>query len=251
LLKYDQAFGTRARPWEAANHSGGPAWAGHCWGWSVASILVAQPQAAAKDGIVFNRDELEGLCSELGDCGVSVEHPNSLTMFDPKTQDGSLWPPPTDALGEPADPFCARFHVCLRDGIRRRRSALQSNLRDPRGTDPEQVWNHAIYRYSSRFVNDDGDPDEVIRHETTVTYNDDLRPPPTPDGPGRTWRYVYKIRYDPTTGEIEPNWPQANWMRSGGRFAPSHLFFLRNSIWTAKNPYVRRDFLAELSIPIP
>jgi hypothetical protein len=83
LWKYDRAFGTNAVGWERHDiaihmerkQSGGffgggrvqtPDWAGHCNGWTAASIRHAEPQKSVnRNGVTFTPADIKGLLAEL------------------------------------------------------------------------------------------------------------------------------------------------------------------------------------------
>jgi hypothetical protein len=177
--KYDKKFnlGTVSFDWETANHKSATAvdWAGHCWGSSFASIILAQPDAA--NG--FTQDELEGLGSEFFD---EYSGTNYFGRFLPFEK-------PTAAAGDATDSFVHLFHKGLREMILTKTKPVHINLRQARGDGAAEVWNQGCYKYTAGMVEDpDAAGDELkekpfqIKITNLFTCNDDFVDPRNKQG---------------------------------------------------------------------
>lgn len=269
FARYDSRFGLSPGAWryEYDEHRSTQAegWWGHCWGASVASILLEQPRAAAG----FSQDELEGMAADFFDGfgALALE-------WD--------WPhvKPSPGFGDQADWYADNFHARLREYLRDRRVPLHMNLRQETGVGSSQVWNHAVYKYSAEFVEDPeavGDPwvdkPRQLRIRTVITANEDFyqngASGGTPeDGPRREQEAVYSLVYGPA-GDIVPdatqprpqNWRSLTLLSGGGRagtplYIPSGITDVRPaaSYWTGassptgRNPYVDSQRLGALGL---
>ena len=234
LDKFDRVYGTKAQQWEAAGHSGGENWWGHCWGWSIASVLVPQPQAVTKNGVSFSRDDMEYMYTELLDR--SPYYDASLSIFNmPATT-------PTYALGQDIDGYCDDLYRILRICIREDRVAVQTDLR-ARATPPNrvrEVWNHAIHEYVATFVEAPGANDErLVRIFMEIWANNDNYPPPTDGTNDRYEWYEFDLDFD-VQGRVIANSSRQNWTRAQ-YYPPMELVRLTGSSWIAKNPYVTKS----------
>jgi hypothetical protein len=142
--KFDTSFtlGTDSFDWEVANHkqAGALGWEGHCWGASLASIILKQPTAAG----AYTEDELEGLGGEFFDkFGGDQVSPTTIVTF-PVTV-------PTAADTDDVDPYVDEFHIGLRKMLRQQKKALHINLRQSSGMGPEEVWNQGCYTYTAQM----------------------------------------------------------------------------------------------------
>jgi hypothetical protein len=145
LKDYDSVYTTTERTTEKTNYSGGSSWEGHCWGWSLAAIAKAQPAATIKNGVSFNKDEMEGLYTELAEGATTgwtwrVGKPNNEIPASPCTA----------AKGEPVDSWPDNLHNGLRTYIKQQKKAMNADLRD--GSLPlvsTEVWNHDVYKYEA------------------------------------------------------------------------------------------------------
>jgi len=240
LDKYDQVYGTATRGWEEVNNAGGSNWWGHCWGWSLASILVPAPQArTSSNNVQFTADDMKGLYTELAD----------IKNFD-KNDDFSLSGMPAVTpipdLGDQADPWCGVFHTTLRNNLRRFQNPAQSNLRDNDGNDPTQVWNHAIWKYETQMLEAPGGDETFVRHRTRTYANSDGRPPPTNDTDDRENIYTYDLQYangDIVVGSSKQNWISARNVKVNPDriFIPWNLYWIKGSSWVSANSGVTKQ----------
>lgn len=197
--RWDARFGlgTATLDWENANHrfATGRPWAGHCWGSSLASIILTQPTAIGQ----FTQDDLEGLAGD---------------WFDKQTTDGLAEFPfkkPTPADTDEVDPLVHQFHKVLVFMLRLKKLAFHMNLRQATGEGKEQeVWNQGCYKYSSVMEESPsavGDPTTEMPRQihvtTTFVCNDDVQvggvsigdPVSTPDF-RREQETEYTLMYD-------------------------------------------------------
>jgi hypothetical protein len=227
---------TQARSWEATNDSASgsnTAWFGHCWGWSIASILMSQPQSTIKNGISFARDDMEGLYTELADNDPYVDQSLTVWYIPPG--------PPTSSLGQDVDAYCDDLYRILRTSIREDRVPVQSDMRAA-ATPPSritEVWNHAIYKYSASFSEAPGTNNEyLVRIDMNVWSNSDSHGPPTDDTDDRHENYIYELEFD-ATGQVIADSAQQNWI-SASHYPPHDLLRLTGTPWNAKNPEVTK-----------
>ncbi len=177
LDKYDRIYGTQARQWDATNESGGDYWFGHCWGWSIASILLPLPQPAKKNGVDFTMDDMKGLYTEAADNDPYVDPTLSVSFIPPG--------PPTSKAGEDVDDYCDDLYRILRTCIREDGVPVQSDMRAI-ATPPDnesEVWNQAIYRYASSCARCQGQTTSISSRSTwtcTQTSAHGRRRPITP-----------------------------------------------------------------------
>ena len=236
---------THARSWEASNDTASgsaSSWFGHCWGWSIASILMSQPQSATKNGISFSRDDMEGLYTELADNDPYVDQSLTVWYIPPG--------PPTSSLGQDVDAYCDDLYRILRTSIREDRVPVQSDMRVV-ATPPSrsvEVWNQAIYKYSSSFSEAPGTNNErLIRIDMDVWSNNDNHGPPTDDTGDRHEEYIYQLEFD-ATGQVIANSSQQNWI-SASHYPPHDLLRLTGTPWNAKNPEVTKARVDQLYQP--
>jgi hypothetical protein len=130
--KYDTAFGLAGKEsalkWENNRHNKPKAegWAGHCWGVSLASIILQQP---AGDG-TFVADELEGLGGEFFDAYTATPLSGYANVPFEK---------PTAAVTDAVDRFVHRFHSGVTEMLRVEKTPLHMNLRQSDEVDAESV----------------------------------------------------------------------------------------------------------------
>lgn len=233
LDKYDQVYGTDARGWEADNKSRGQDWFGHCWGWSIASILIDPPHATSKSGVDFTADDMKGLYTELCDNVPYIDQSMSIHYIPPTA--------PTSSPGEDVDLVVDEVHRVLRANIREDSVPLQSNLRAV-ATPPDgiaEVWNGAVYRYYSAWQEAPGANDEhLVQIDTTITSNFGPWPPPTDYMNDRQEEFVYQIEFD-SQGQIVPQSPRQNWI-SASHYPPQDLNRLTGSPFEAGAPGVTK-----------
>jgi hypothetical protein len=233
LSEYDQVYGTHAQDWEQSNDSGGAWWWGHCWGWSIASILVPDPQSTGTKGVSFSRDDMKGLYTEAADDDPYFDSSLSIAYIPPG--------PPTGAAGEEVDAYCDDLYRILRGSIREDQVPVQSDMRaiatPPNSSD--QVWNEAIYKYTADFQEAPGANDEhLVQIDMVVNSNYDARRPPTDYTDDRVERYVYQLEFD-ATGQLVRKSPRQNWI-SSSHYPPHDLYRLTGSPFAAHNPDVTK-----------
>jgi len=219
MEKYDTKFHSSAEAWEIANHKITTAlgWWGHCWGGSVASIILEQPAAVG----TFTEDEVEGLATEFFEAtgGDLLAPTHGLFTADTATgTDNDDYPLviPNAAVVSAADRDVHTFHDALRKTLRVMKFPVQTDLRQTSGTGTAEVWNQGCYSYSSKLEEDpaaagDEDTEKIlqIKHTTDFNCNDDFGPPSQKDATDpllhRTQRSEYVLLYAPIDGEINPN----------------------------------------------
>lgn len=238
--KYDQIYGTDARGWEQANEGAGAYWFGHCWGWSIAAILLPEPQATTKNGISFTSDDMKGLYTELADCNPYFDSSLSITSMP--------WGPCTDAMGEDIDKYCDEFYRIMRTCIRQEGVPLQSNMRaiDTPPNRVEEQWNQSIYKYAASFSEVDGN-EHLMHIFMQVWSNFGPYPPPTDDSADRYEEFVVQLEFD-SQGQLVPQSSQQNWI-SASHYPPANLYRLTGSPWSAPNPYITKSRIDGLYQP--
>ncbi len=248
LQKYDAHHPVKgspnaAREWEANDSdqkdvagTNGEA-GGHCFGASVASIFLKQPK-----GNGYGNDELEGLWAELGDNDDNLK---------PENLGEGVGPIPAVIPGsatddDSADKFAADFHRILEKHLKGEGKALIANLRaNPNKQGlilPDQVWNHAVYKFSAQFV-DAGTGDEKAVKITNVVWANDDSPPPTDGNDDRRMVYIYLIIYK-NNGEPDTDKDALHdWIAVAGdaKWTPASLGKPKSPIWKARNPHVTED----------
>lgn len=227
LVKYDVRHGTTARAWEAAHHNTPVDWCGHCLGGSIASIKLAQPTPVA--GSAYNRDELEGLWSELGENAEHALDQNDLFGVPP----GPPVPGP-----DGTDNSAPILHNTLEKHVKSARIPIYAQLRADGGAVAE-VWNHAVFKFTATFEEAPGDDPKVVKITNLVTSNDD-HVPPTDDAGTRDSEYVYIITYSGSGIATVVAGPGTDWISVGGdaSFAPEILARVLTPSWAANNPHV-------------
>lgn len=234
LDRYDRVYGTQSRAWASANEVGGAWWWGHCWGWSIASILLPEPRATSRNGVSFSQDQMKSLYIALADNAPHIDA--SLSVEDiPSGQ-------PTAASGEDIDAYCGQVHRVVRTCLREDRIAVQADLRAV-STLPDrrdEVWNHAVYRYSASFSQAPGSTDEhLVEVHMQIWANSDLLPPPLDPAADRTEEYVYQLEFD-GQGQIVLHSPNQNWI-SASHYPPHEFHRITGSPWSPRNPYLTKS----------
>lgn len=231
--KYDRVYGTKAQSWAMTNETGGAWWWGHCWGWSIASILLPEPQATTKNGVRFSADDMKGLYSALADDDPYIDQDLSIEDIPAG--------PPTANSGEPVDAYCDDVYRIVRTCVREDRVQVQGDLRAASTSSDraEEIWNQAIYKYAATFSEAPGAGDEhVVQIDMQVWSNYDLKPPPTDNSLDRNEEYVYQLEFD-AQGQVIPKSSKQNWI-STSHFAPGELHRLTGSPYSPANPYLTR-----------
>jgi len=171
LKKLDSAYGgdCKSRNWEATNAGSGPYWWGHCWGWTIASVLTGgtPPDGQTKNGQTFSRLELKGLLCQLFDGKQPKYHNgegNDTYFFRP----GSQTPDQSEYYAGLA---CKPLHELLYYALRRNGKAVHMNATHVAGS----VWNHPVYRYVCEMTHPSTSPAERqrVKCHTQITMGAD------------------------------------------------------------------------------
>lgn len=160
MVKYDRAAssltgknpGTAA--WEANNHYDphGPSWAGHCNGWSAASILEPEPrESRTLGGVTFSVADQKALLSEL--------YMDCYNEFYGVRRDNNF-PISMDIRPD-------LFHRLLVQNIKAKKRAMVADI-----TFSSAVWNYPIVGFESEWESSWWMPNRV-KVTTTVHYADD------------------------------------------------------------------------------
>jgi len=250
LAKYDTLFGTQARSYEEywwggyVNRRTGIEWDsgdGHCWGASIASILLPQPKDIVYHSL--SNDEMEGLVSELADTKAICEKIVSDV------------PPIKPRPGrDEADKFISKIHVGLVAHLllneNQNNRPLQSNLRDFNGNNPNAIWNHAIYKFESNMKESEDGKEEIIEISTILYSNCDFFPPPTDNTTARIDTYVYKLGYT-VEGEISRDFTDQDWISATG-FALDNLWYVKKSSFNnSANLKLTKENVNKIGINLP
>ena len=223
LSKYDAFFTntTTARSLELSQHQGIASWEGHCWGATVASLVLNQPSPTAASGL--GEDELEGLWAMLGEDGPTEVRGIALMTNCPAG-------PPVSGM-DPTDGSVGSFHAGLEQYLRGDGVALHADLRSDGGTNTE-VWNHAIWRYASTLVESTNGLETVVSIANTVTASADIRP--STNGPVRTIVYHYDLEYGPS-GDVLKTSAKNDWRSVSGEasWAPKALNRITGVSWAS------------------
>ncbi|MBF0547257.1 MAG: hypothetical protein HQM08_22645 [Candidatus Riflebacteria bacterium] len=161
--KYDHYVRANGKPdprsyfWEKDIKNGhydpsSPGWAGHCNGWSAASILEPEPlQPQTVKGVTFSVADQKALLSEMYmDCYTEFYGERN-ESFLPKSRD---FPPDL-------------FHRLLVDNLKNKKRGIVADT-----SNSASVWNYPICGYESHWNNIPLLPSQ-IRVTTTVYYADD------------------------------------------------------------------------------
>lgn len=157
--KYERAFGrSGVLAWEKLNHNDPSgtteAWHGHCHNSAPASIYFDEPPA---EGLKFNGESF--LCEELkffaaefvGLYGAWLPNGWILPGTGPKKRRGPYHE------HKPADDSArfgtviGDFHNLLVAHILKNNNAVMMDLRDVSGSDHNEVWNQAVYKFQARM----------------------------------------------------------------------------------------------------
>ena len=160
--KYERAFGKAGvLDWEMAHHRNPNArdWEGHCDDAVFASVYFATPSDEGKPAkeheVWFTCEELKFLAAEFaGQMKVPdwrwtlpPNHPHVGPFHEKKPSDkADIWD-----YSELFGKKIGGFHKVLRQALLIEKMPLLMDLRDARGQDHTQVWNHAVYRYVAQY----------------------------------------------------------------------------------------------------
>jgi hypothetical protein len=195
----------------------------------VASILLDEPVPAPGSGMT--RDELKAMWAELGE-----------NHYNHRIGDACVEIP----LGPPrpgpdeTDRFAPRLHGLLEKHVRGLRHPLLANLRGfpPRGT-PDEVWNHAIGEYTSRYSAVPGRSEREVRVDLELTANSGSSLDGRDEEP-RVVRFSYILAYGVDGVVDESPAAPCDWMALGGEalFCPLNVMEVLDTRWQGHNPYV-------------
>lgn len=146
LAKYDEVFngGNKAQAWEREKHVSGPAWAGHCNGYSAAGQRHPKEpsKTVVKNGVTFDPRDVKALMAEihmsadyefLGGARCELEAPPSVAgRADPTI------------MGDCEDINPGTLHAAIGNWIGRKKHVLIMDQYSG-----EQVWNFPLVRYES------------------------------------------------------------------------------------------------------
>lgn len=239
LWKYDQEFGTTSRQWEQTNQSLTNGWelpgAGHCWGWTMASLLHREPvTVTTSNNVTFNQDEAKGLVSQLYD---------EFGIYGNTTWPGldGGYNPPIIATTVDADPWCKRFYDVLYFGLRQAQHGLHSDMANSQ-TDMTP-WNYPVYQYTSEFVhvpNETSAERQHLRLHTTVTraVNSSCPPPSKTASNGHVdEEFTYELWLRAVQpANVSPVFPwdvhHYNWISSSTDVVPRSMRWLTGMNWS-------------------
>ncbi len=241
MLKYDQIFSSSSRSWEAANSQNQDIsrWPGHCLGGAIASIMLNEPTPAPGSGV--SQDELKGLWAELGENHYNHRIGDNVNNIPAG--------PPRRGYDE-CDAFVPRFHAMLEHHIRARRQALLANLRafPPTGKSNE-VWNHGVGKYVSKFHAIPGEGARHVRIETELYANSGANLNESDPKP-RVNTYEYTLVYTPTGEVNETATNLCDWISVGGEamFCPLNVMEVAESRWQGHNPMITESNVRSLDM---
>lgn len=158
LKRYDKAFyngEAKAALWEAKNHSGGAAWAGHCDGTSVAAIRYQNPRLEVRRPLgcdpantasctVFSPADIRALLSEMN-MNAKAKFISGNRCEKTATEMGQEpYPRPSpEIMDDCNDANPASFHAGLVNFLGRMKQPLIFDF-----TSSQEVWNFPIYSYN-------------------------------------------------------------------------------------------------------
>jgi len=217
LEKYDQAFSPQqsARAREIAlaiyfrDQGLATGYSGHCWGGSIASILLPSPIASSYNNVDFSSEECKGLTIKLAEGTVkrtSIIH--GLPALKPN--------PGPDEL----DGYIAKLHQSITKYLREYKIPLQSDLRDPNGEDPAAIWYHAIYGYTADFIESADEDSTIIEISMTLRANKNNEYPSNGQE-NREEYFIYKLKFD-NDGVVVDDPSSTDWEFASG-FPPAEL----------------------------
>lgn len=182
LQKYERAFGkTGVLDWEIEHHADPrkvrDEWEGHCHLAAPASVMFFEPKADGVEinGETFLAEEIKLLGAEfVGRFGVVTD------LYDlPETafRRGPLHEKkPSDdpeAFGTDSWGLVTLLET-MRMEIGIKGNALIMDLRDETGANHKEVWNHAVYRYVTRYWQPDVSDPTLVDGACTLFANADI-----------------------------------------------------------------------------
>lgn len=203
LQKYERAFKARGvRAWEEAHHADPEGvrdeWEGHCHNIAPASVLFEAPpdEGITYNGVHFEAEELKLLAGEF----FGRHRPLGLVWGLPDKNDEQRDEDSNKPLrpeyinkgflhqNKPSDdPATFGAHLApdfeddeklgLFEHLRRQMSSdgqpVIMDLRDDSGKKDRAVWNHAVYRYSTWYWQEDPHDPDLVEGRTTLYANAD------------------------------------------------------------------------------
>lgn len=197
IQKYERAFGeTGVLAWEIQHHAdpgkNQDDWAGHCHMAALASVMFINPKAA---GVEFNdekflAEELKFLAAEFaGRFG-------RITDVYALPEKGGFRRGPLHEKKPSDDPEAfGRQLTTLLESVRKQvgvhGNALIMDLRDATGADYTEVWNHAVYRYVTRYWQPDVSDPTLVDGACTLFANADIYSGTTSSGLPATTKFEH------------------------------------------------------------
>jgi hypothetical protein len=181
IQKYEKAFGVKGvLDWERTHHNDPTGtredWEGHCHAGAMASILFFPPpdDGLTFRGVKFECEELKFLATEMvlryANFGDTWIFPDKATTL------GRL-----SVLKPQQDPAAFREALVsmlafLRREVMVKGQPILMDLRDPTGLADHQTWNHALFKYETRYWQPD--PSDPTRTEgRTILFANADSPP--------------------------------------------------------------------------
>jgi hypothetical protein len=245
LEKYDHVYGTMTKRLEEDNYYkdfDAIPWEGHCNGWAVASILIAEPANETftipalvrahgtfpSTSVDFTQDDIKGLYSELftgasfiiseelegqsesGTCLLmrSIDDDCEILSFDAHVNALNLAADDVQnaikVIRTKKEPLCANLRASIKEEWRTPRPLETMQQRNNIVNIEDQVWNHAVYYYKSEFSeNMSHEMESIFEVKTKIRSNDDCGKPYRED------TYIYEFQY--SQGIIVPNSKYQKW----------------------------------------
>lgn len=179
LHKYEEAFGVSGVvDWELDNHrklTGGKSWEGHCNIAALASIAFEPPpkEGVEENGVRFECEEIKLLAAEVLGRYADLDDAWTPLSFSRHAADLRKKKPSEDPGLFGSDEMLVTFLEHLSREIRMQGRALAMDLRDATGKDPEEVWNHAVFYYATRYWQLDAEDPTLVEGEVELLANAD------------------------------------------------------------------------------
>lgn len=211
LTKYEAAFGVEGvLQWELEHHSqfarpDCDGWEGHCHLAAIASVIFEEPKAVEHNGVTFTTEEVKFLAAEVSGRIADFDAAEMWAVSPEFNKDGAdEGVKPSDAPERFGGEICGLLWA-LHKNIARDGQCLVVDMRDPNGSVPEAVWNHAVYAYRTWYAQRDLVDLNIVEGQTTLFANrDDFNPDgsstglPTDDPLTRELHYRVRFSADGT-----------------------------------------------------
>jgi hypothetical protein len=206
-------------------------WEGHCDIAAPATIMFNAPpdEGLTHRGVHFTCEELKLFAIEFFGRYGSVDNVWRLPGTGARGRYGEFQEFKPNHNPTRFGTKIAKFLDRLRENVRELGHALMMDLRDSGGSAPHQVWNHAAYRYATRFWQVDGTDLNLTEGSTMLYANADTIPKdgsssgrpadvvftddgpvPVPNDSGRKQQYRFRVRFT-KSGEYESNSSDNRW----------------------------------------